>query len=189
VQVNVGTVYNDAFATAVQLLRARGIPVIASAGNAQSRSGVAWPACIPGVVKVGAMLNVADITAFSIPQFNTNLVSVVPSDPGNPAHPFVGEHFFLGSGASGASGAIGVLSSRASTQFPYGRDNGTSFAAPQVTGAYAVVKAAYRKLGLPYQVDWASLWLRSSASLDVEDGFDLANPKRKHKAIRFTAVP
>jgi len=87
------------------------------------------------------------------------------------------------------AGYRGTYPARASTQFPYGRDNGTSFSAPQVTGAYAVVKAAYRKLGLPYQVEWASLWLRSSASFDVEDCFDLANPKRKHKAIRFTALP
>jgi subtilisin family serine protease len=49
------TSYTSSYATAVNALRQRGVLVFASAGNNQSKSAMAAPACIANVVAVGAV--------------------------------------------------------------------------------------------------------------------------------------
>jgi len=49
------TAYTLAFASAVATLRARGITVIASSGNSASATLMAAPACVSGVIAVGAV--------------------------------------------------------------------------------------------------------------------------------------
>ena len=176
-------VLNQHFANAVAELKVRGVPVIAAAGNnsdAQASTGVSWPACLPQVIKVGSLINNLDPNAHVIPALGTNLMPTTG--------PYANERFFLATG-SAAVGVTGPRSARASLSAPYGEDFGTSFAAPHAAGAYAVVKAGYRKLGLVFDVDFASDYLRLTIGVNVPwTNPDNSADQRTYRSIRFDVV-
>ena len=116
---------NSSFVVAVHALRSAGIPVVASTGNDNTTTGIAWPACLPGIVKVSATLN-DGIGSTRAP--GSNVV--------NPAS-YPGETFWFAPGGSVASGGF-VSSSVLGGQ--YGGKGGTSMASPMIAGLYAVAK-------------------------------------------------
>ena len=141
-----------AIANAVQSLYAAGVPVIAATGNAGSREGVAWPACIPRIIKVGAVEN-TDKTP-SIASF-TNL--------GLPLN-YPGDFFWMAPGGSNAtsitSSVNGTVAVNGWMQDTIGM-RGTSQAAPHVAGLYALIKAAVPGVG----VNDISNWIQANASV------------------------
>lgn len=145
---------NSAFSNAVQALFSAGVPVIAATGNLASRSGVSWPACVPRVVKVGAVENTP--TASTISSF-TNL--------GSPTN-FPGDLFWLAPGGGGASvvtssinGTVAANGWMTST----GGMSGTSQATPHVAGLYALVKAAVPGIA----VNDISNWIQANGTVPL----------------------
>ena len=142
---------NSAFSKAVQTLFAAGVPVIAATGNQSRRDGIAWPACVPRVVKVGSVENTA--TASTIASF-TNL--------GNPAN-YPDDFFWM---APGGGGTTSVMSAVNGTVAVNGwltnaaRMAGTSQATPHVAGLYALIKSAVPGIS----VNDASNWIQANAS-------------------------
>lgn len=146
--------FNIPFSNAVQTLFNAGVPVVAATGNDNNRSGIAWPACVPRVVKVGSVENNA--AASTISSF-TNL--------GLPAN-FPGDFFWM---APGGNGVTGITSSVNGTtpvngwMQSTGGLSGTSQATPHVTGLYALVKAAVPGIA----VNDISNWIQANASVPL----------------------
>lgn len=176
-------VLNAQFASVINVLKNRGVPVVAAAGNNAQQNAVEWPACLPGVVKVGSVLNPtnpADLSIF----LGANLLHI-ESTPS-----FAGDFFFLAPGGGGLADTQ-VTSATVNPTNSYRADFGTSLAAPHVAGAYAVVRAGYAKLGLNAIYSWqgASQFLKQDLT-----GVDLVGPPipgqpaPQYRFIRFDAV-
>ena len=125
-----------AYANAVLLLTNAGIPVVASTGNDGYDNAVGFPACLPQIIKVTASVN--DGLGNSRGWFNG-------SQGGNVANPsaFGGTHWIApGGGKPVKFGPINTFTRINSSinNSDYGNENGTSMAAPHITGAYAVAK-------------------------------------------------
>lgn len=149
-----------AFVTAVQQLRAAGVPVVAATGNNGFVGAMSFPACLPGVIKVSSVANDGIGNTRSV--FNsTQAANLV--DPAA----FPGEVMWLapggGNGTSVRSsvlgGAVGGLS-------------GTSMASPQITGLYASAKSADPNFG----ADEATAWFRGNAAVNVPFTFQVVGP-------------
>ncbi|MBN1267397.1 MAG: S8 family serine peptidase, partial [Anaerolineales bacterium] len=97
----------------IDQLRSVDIPVVVSAGNGSSRSGLSSPACISTAISVGSVTLSDQVSSFS----NTSS--------------------FLDFYAPGS----GVNSSLPGNLFGY--KSGTSMAAPEVAGAFALLKSAF----------------------------------------------
>lgn len=106
----------------VQDLISRTVPVIAASGNGGSRTGVAFPACVPNVIKVGSVQNDAS---------GTTLTS--SSNIGAPSS-FSGPILLSPGSLIKSASAYGATSTYSG--------GGTSQAAPHVAGLYAAYKAA-----------------------------------------------
>ena len=110
---------------AMDNLRAFGIAPIAASGNNRSSTGIHFPACISGVVSVGSTDTGADETiADEVSVFSNSSPSLDLLAPGG----------------------------RINTSVPdegFGRFNGTSFAVPHVTGAWAVLKSKAPNASVP----------------------------------------
>lgn len=145
---------NSAITTAVQSLFNVGVPVVVSTGNNGSRGAISFPACVPRVVKVGALENNALGTA--IASF-TNLARPVN---------FAGDFFWMAPGGGGGTFITSSINSATTvnglTQATAGLA-GTSQAAPHVAGLYALVKAAVPGIS----VDDVSNWIQANASLPL----------------------
>jgi subtilisin family serine protease len=143
---------------------------------------------LPHVIKVASLVNDVDPSQHRV-AIGVNL------PPLGFGSPFAGERFLLATGGVplpiDPPFALGLALPRASAAVRFFRGEGTSFAAPHVAGAHAVVKAGYRKLGIAYEVDWASSYLATSTGVDViwvnpfqpDDG-----DVRLYRSIRFNAV-
>jgi subtilisin family serine protease len=130
----------------VKDLHDRGIPVIVSAGNegtVGNRFGVNFPSCVPHTVKVAATLN------------DGNGNTIAPASNIVPQGSLTGP-VLLAPGYS-------VTSAMATGPTDVAADGGTSMAAPQVAGYYAVLKAALPGFTLPD----ITAWIMSSGSVPV----------------------
>jgi subtilisin family serine protease len=125
----------------IKNLASRNIPVVAPTGNNANRNGIAWPACVKGVVKVAAVSN--DSTS-SFGQF---------SNLGKPSM-FTGPIYFAPGGSIDRDQKVVTQvesagrASPAETKLMYG----TSQAAPHVAGVFAALKAA--GFDLPGAIGW-----------------------------------
>lgn len=139
---------------AVQDLLSRGVPVVAAAGNEGPADTVAWPACIPGVTKVSGVRN---DNRSDLPLYDPRYLP--PTDakwnygiPGN----FSGPIFLAPAGSSNLSvensSSLSTAGSRSTTQIV--GSTGTSFAAPQISGVYAALKAADPSLDVARLSAW-----------------------------------
>lgn len=103
---------NSAYLSIINKLNEVGIAVVAASGNDGRKNALNSPACLTGVVSVGAVNN------------------------GNSVQSFSNSADFLDLLAPGAS----ILSATPNEKF--GRKNGTSMATPHVAGAIALLKSA-----------------------------------------------
>lgn len=114
---------DPAITDAVNDLNSAGIAVIASSANGGSSNGIGLPACISGVISVGMTgdgsggASIDQVDPLSNSAANLDLLA-----PGNE---------IIGAGEAPASLRTGP-----------GQNIGTSFAAPHVAGAFAVLKSA-----------------------------------------------
>ena len=174
---------NAQFATVIGNLRTRGVPVTVPAGNNFRPNEVEWPACLPGAIKVGSVENPANTAQFTI-YLDANRLHIEST----PA--FAGDFFFLAPGGGGAASTF-VTSAAANPTPTYRAASGTSFAGPQVAGAYAVVRAGYAKLGLNANYSWlgATQYLKQGLTgVDVVGPSLPSDPAPLYRAIRFDAV-
>jgi hypothetical protein len=142
---------NSALSDAVQTLFDAGVAVVVSTGNGQFypytgyNDGIAWPACVPRVIKVSAVNN--DGIG------NTRATYAHLADPSH----FPGDSFWMAPGGGGGtyvnSSVIDGTAGKA----------GTSQAAPHIAGLYAAVKAAVPGIS----VNGVSDWIRYNASIPL----------------------
>jgi len=132
--------YYPSFAIYVQLLKAKQIPVVVASGNEYFRYGLTFPSCVSHTIKVGSLAN------------DGNLRRVSAFGNLGPQANFTGP-FFLAPG-EGVTSAVPLPGSDAG----YASFNGTSMAAPQVAGLYALAKSA-----LPdYTIDQITAWIQAN---------------------------
>ena len=153
------TYANPAFATAVQTLFDRGVPVVAATGNNGYTNAINWPACVPRVIKVSAVNNDSFGNTRSF-QANLPILSFFPD-----------EFLWL---APGGGDFTNVRSSDASatSTTQTGEFQGTSMAAPHIAGFYAVLKAVVPGIA----INDISNWIQANASVPVTFNFCSTGP-------------
>lgn len=139
-----------AFVTAIHSLNLAGIPVVSSVGNEQKPAGISWPACLPGVVKVTSLSNLAG------PPFTRATTSNAVN-----RNNFPNEIFWAAPGG-GTVGPGPVNSSVLLSAYQF--MGGTSMASPHVAGLYAAAKGAAPSWG----VHEATAWFLLNAAINVD---------------------
>lgn len=120
------------FANDIAVLRAANIPMVFSAGNAGPNPGTSIdPANDPGSLSVGAV-----DSSLTVPSFSSRGPSACDGD----IYPRVA--------APGKDVLTAGLTSGGSNPFAYAFGTGTSYAAPHVTGALALLKSAFAGAGM-----------------------------------------
>lgn len=136
---------------AVAVLHGRGIPVVAATGNDNSRSELSFPSCVPKVIKVGSAPNSQlFVSNVNIPAYTRTAHQSNYADPAQ----YPGDVIFA---VPGGGNTFGFMLTPANLTVPTIVTNptniypaisgstivhGTSYAAPLVSGEYAVYKAA-----------------------------------------------
>lgn len=101
---------------AIDTLRGLNVAVVIAAGNSSATNGVSWPACLQNAVTVSATDKSDNVAGYSNVSSLTDLYA-----PGSS---------IVAAGADGSSVSTATYESK----------NGTSMAAPHVTGAWALVR-------------------------------------------------
>ncbi|WP_161957298.1 S8 family serine peptidase [Aestuariivirga litoralis] len=114
--------YDPAYVAAIATLRSAGIATVVSSGNDASTSGIASPACITGAVSVGA---VWDADGWNCDDSASAVDKVACYSNAAPILSLLAPGSAITSSVPGKG---------------YRESHGTSFAAPHVTGAWAVLR-------------------------------------------------
>ena len=144
--------FTPVFAGRILTLLNLGVPIIAATGNLSLNVAVAWPSCLPGVIKVSAVNN-DGVGNTRAPYANLpNLASFSGAD----------DFFLL---AQGGGDNTNILSSNPSSfsTTNTGFWQGTSFAAPHIAGLYAALKA----IGPEYTINQLSHFIQDNMSVNV----------------------
>lgn len=146
------------FEDSISKLKSVNVPVVAATGNSSKRDRIAWPACLPNVIKVGIVDDVSG--------------EIYPT--GNLADPILFNGMFL------LAPGIDITSSVAYVSpifpYPYGNNFGTSQAAPHVAGIMAVIKAQMPGA----TVDQMASWLYGNGkNVTPLDGYLYTNSLRR----------
>lgn len=135
----------------VASLTSKGIPVVAATGNNYDKTGINSPACTDGIIKVSSVFNDANGTTLS------DFANIgKPSD-------YVGP-ILLAPGGNLSSPSSAVRSASRTSTTSTMTMQGTSQAAPHVSGLYAAIKAA-NPGGI--SVGDATAWITSTGSIPV----------------------
>jgi len=148
---------SSAFKTAVTNARNAGILTVVAAGNNGSKSGLAEPACVPGVVSVGAVYDAA---------YGSVSWGSLCTDSSAADKPTC----FSQSASYLSLLAPGTFVSAPSSAFQL---SGTSPATPHAAGAVAVLRALYPAESL----DQTLQRLTSTGTLDADPGNGLTVPR------------
>ncbi len=152
------------FEDAVVNLNSKNIPVVAATGNKNKSTGVLWPACTPGVIKVGGTIiddNEEEVfwgnghkTIIPTTQevFGSNM-----SDPSSVSDPIILAPACVFSSAMGGGTSGGQVHGYC----------GTSASTPHVAGIYALIKQVVPQ----FLVADATAWLMMSGSEPIDTGY------------------
>jgi subtilisin family serine protease len=155
--------YSPAEQAAVEYAVSKGVVVVAAAGNGEAAPSMPWvfadyPAALPHVIGVGAVRQGGAVPAYS----NRDKVFVDIAAPGGPLFSTVPRNL-IDTSLPGCAGQ--GYSDCGPLEFRGGQ--GTSFAAPQVTAAAALLLGVDPRL-TPSQVDW--LLERSATDANPSSG-------------------
>jgi uncharacterized repeat protein (TIGR01451 family) len=130
---NPGQCAGSLFAPQIQAAADVGIVSVVAAGNNGSKTGLADPACVPGVVSVGAVYN----AAYGSPEWPAAAISAGVCTDSSAAD--------LVTCFSQSSSYLSILAPGTFVNAPSSafQESGTSQATPHVTGAVAVLRARY----------------------------------------------
>ena len=149
--------YNTLVRDKIALMTSKRMPIVVAAGNEGWKDGIGWPACLPGVIKAGAILDTGAT------DFNATIW-----DGSNLADPlgFPNDPFFLAPGT--------LIRSAVPDGRLYSGMGGTSMATPHIAGVYALLKQAVPNLA----VADATAWITAHATLPVTAQVGLFPPLR-----------
>jgi len=143
---------------AVSELTAAGVAVVAASGNDGSTTAISFPACLPGVVSVGATDQSGNVTSFT--DSNSTLDLVAPGQSINTTVPT----FFAPSGMA--------------------LESGTSFSAPHVAASFALLNSTFPD----FSVDRMQNLLRSTAVMVPRPTPDPLDRETRFPEIRVDAA-
>ena len=149
--------HHTAIAAKIVQLTSRGVPVVVATGNNSETNRILWPACNAERIKVSSVSNDATGTALS------TFANI--AQPANFTGPI-----FLAPGGQGGGTPNYIHSARNTSNTASLGINGTSQAAPHVSGIYALIKAASPGV----TVADATAWIVGSASFNVT--YNLPSP-------------
>jgi uncharacterized repeat protein (TIGR01451 family) len=124
---------NSLFSSAVSSASNAGITIVAAAGNSGSKTGLGNPACVPGVVSVGAVYDAAYGTVGWVASADSN---------GQCTDASAADHVTCFSQSAGYLSMLapGTFVNAPNSSF---QQSGTSQATPHISGAVAVLRARY----------------------------------------------
>lgn len=178
----------DAAQAAINSLYSRGVAVVAPTGNAGQTNKTAFPSCLAKVVKVGATV-VEPVSALEVSATKTASYSNLP-DPAK----FPGDYIWMVPGGGfvhpipPASLVLRnlTLPKASSTGVDWYSTNATSFAAPHVSGLFALIKSALPDATVQDIGDYLLGFGRSfSVSGVMSNGTSVY---KTYKGIRFLAL-
>ena len=124
--------YSVAVTNAIQDLTARGIPVVTATGNNSNKNQIAWPACVPHTIKVGAVAdNGSSLTSFTNIGVPASYTGPILTAPGYTIE------------------SAGIANTTDTDVY-----SGTSQATPHVAGIYAALKAAVPGISVADSTAW-----------------------------------
>jgi subtilisin family serine protease len=185
---------------AVSRLKQMRIPVIAAMGNDSNHDAPGFPSCIPGVIKVGSVPN-STLTATTGP---ADLAYARTAHLSNSADPaallYAGEYFFVAPGGGRTWGvADNTISVPTTVANPTGQypavsgwtsGRGTSFAAPLISGAFAIYRGAVETASVYDMSIWLSAPGRRYLARDTKDSgfYPSNNVFRTLNGLRFQTL-
>jgi uncharacterized repeat protein (TIGR01451 family) len=151
------------FSTAIANTLAAGIAVVAAAGNSGSKTGLGDPACVPGVISVGAVYDASYGT----------ITWVAPADSGGQcSDPSSADHVTC---FSQSASYLSVLAPGTFVNAPTSafQQSGTSQATPHISGSVAVLRERYPAESITETLQR----LRVSGVMDTDSANGRATPR------------
>lgn len=183
----------DALQTAVNALYDRGIPVVVPTGNNSQVGAISAPACLDKVIKVTSMGNKP--LSSSVYILNGNMygnANVATANLPNNAQVSPGLTWIAAGGGElynePTGYGLGTSLYMPAVTASFARNSGTSFAAPQIAGLFALYKSAATTSTVPE----IAAYFNSLSRTYLVQTFTPSPPSyplyRKYNAIRMSAI-